>query len=135
LLDEWAGGDADLALTTGRHFMVVNFDLEPHLFERVTHRAANVLEGIDRRHREVAALESGPVSAVALGIVLPGVPRTLERIDLVEAAVDARAALHAVEDEELVLGPEEGAVGDAGGLEVGLGTLGERAAVALLTLH
>jgi len=42
---------------------------------------------------------------------------------------------HAVENEEFVLGPEQRAVGDAGGLEVSLGAPAERARIALVALH
>ena len=42
--------------------------------------------------------------------------------------------LHAVEDEEFGLGAEEGGVAHAGGLQVGLGALGDRARVAVVAL-
>ena len=63
------------------------------------------------------------------------VPCALQRVRLVEAAVHRAAVADAVEDEELVLGAPHRGVGDARGLEVGLGALGERARVALIALH
>src|SRR2546430_12639142 len=42
------------------------------------------------------------------------------RVDRIEAAVHLVAEAHGIENEELVLRPEEGVVGDAGGLEIGL---------------
>jgi hypothetical protein len=41
----------------------------------------------------------------------------------------------AVENEELVLGPEQRVIGDARGLQILLGALGERARIALVALH
>ena len=52
-----------------------------------------------------------------------GVPYALDRIDLVEAVIGARAEARVAEHEELGFGTEERGVGHAGGLEVGLGTL------------
>ena len=40
LLHEAAGTHADFALAAGGHFVVMHFDLEAHLFERVAHRAS-----------------------------------------------------------------------------------------------
>jgi hypothetical protein len=58
---------------------------------------------------------------------------------LVDQAASAAAHVdvpaHRIEDEELELGAEEGGVGDAGGLEVGLGAVRERARVARVALH
>ena len=87
LLHQAAGADADLALAAGGHFVVVHLDLEAHLLEGFAHRGADVLEGIDRRHREVAALDAGAMAHVAFGVGLVGVPGTLDRVDLVDAAV------------------------------------------------
>ena len=59
LLHEAAGADADLALAAGGDFVVMHFDLQAHLLERIAHGGADVLERIDRRHREIAALQAG----------------------------------------------------------------------------
>ncbi len=135
LLRQAAGAHADFALAASRDFVVMHFDLQAHLFERQTHRRADVLERIDRRHREVATLEARAVTHVADVVLLARIPRALHRVDLVERAVEARAVTDAVEDEEFVLGAEQRAIGDAGRLEVRLGTLCERARIALIALH
>src|SRR6185437_3206117 len=135
LLHEAAGADPDLCLAARRDLVMVDLDLEAHLLERETHCRADVLERIDRRHREVAALQSGPVSLVAVLVILAEIPCALRGVDLVEAAVDVRAAADAIEDEELILGSEERAVGDAGRFEIRLVTLRERARAALVSLH
>ena len=45
--------------------MVVHFDLDALLLEREAHRGADVLQRIDRRHREVAALDRRAMAHVA----------------------------------------------------------------------
>src|SRR5439155_5510738 len=102
---------------------------------RKTHHRAEVLVGIHRRYREVDALDPGAMAAVALLVLPRGVPGAFHRVDRIEAPLHLVAEAHGIEDEELVLGPEERAVGDAGGPQVGLGALGERARVALVALH
>ena len=52
-----------------------------------------------------------------------------------DGAVHAAVPAHAVEDEEFVFRSEQRAIGDAGGLEIGLGALAERARIALVALH
>jgi hypothetical protein len=61
-------------------------------------------------------------------------PRRLRREDLAVAARHVDRPLDGVEDEELGLGAEVGDVADAARLEIGLGALGERARIALVTL-
>ncbi len=133
--DQRARADADLGLSGGRHLVVVHFDLQSHLLARQAHRRADVLERIHRRHRKVAALDAGAVALVAVGILLGRVPGALHRVDGVEGALHLVAVAHAVEDEELVLRPEQRAVGDPGGFEIGFRALGERARIALVALH
>src|SRR6202012_3619555 len=99
------------------------------------HGRADVLEGIDRRHREVTALDAGTVTLVAFLIFGRRVPGTLDRIDRVRRAMHVVVETDAVKNEEFVLGSEEGPVGDTGGLQIRLGALGERSRVALIALH
>jgi len=104
------------------------------LLEQQAHLRAHVLEAVHRRHREVAALDAGPVRHVAALELLVRAPGRLLRGDADVAAVHADVPVHLVEDEELGLGPEVGGVADAAGLQVGLGALGERARVAIVGL-
>ena len=106
----------------------------PSDFEDQAHLRAHVLERIDRRRREVAALDGGPIAGVAVLVFLAGVPGGLFGFDLREAARHVVAPAHAVEDEELGFRAEVGGVAQAGGLHVGLGALGQRARVALVGL-
>ena len=133
-LDQRREAGADLALPGGGDLVVVHLDLDAHLLEREAHRGADVLQRVDRGHREVAALHRRPVAQVAaLELVGRGPGRFLGE-DLAVAARHVDVPLDGVEDEELGLGTEVGDVAEAGGLEVGLGALGERARVALVAL-
>ncbi|MDR6356924.1 hypothetical protein Q3H58_003595 [Pseudomonas psychrotolerans] len=90
---------------------------------------------IDRRNREIAALDARTVTLVAAFEVSVGVPGRLLGEDLEHGAGDVRLELHFVEDEELGLRADEHGVTDAGGLQVFLGGLGDTAGVALVGLH
>ncbi len=135
LLDECAGADADLALTARGDLVMMDLDLQAELFQREAHRRADVLEGIDRRYGEVAALDAGAMAVVAALVIRRGVPRTLHGVDQVRAAVHLVAVFDAVENEELIFGTEQRVVGDAGRLQIGFGALAERAGIALVALH
>jgi hypothetical protein len=105
LLDEAAGTDADFALAAGGDFVVVHLDDETELFAGAAHRVADVLIGIDRRHREVTALDAGTMTLVAFRILRVAVPGALHRVDFIRAAAQLVLPAHAVEDEEFVSGP------------------------------
>ena len=113
----------------------MHLDLQTHFGECVAHRRADVLVGIHRWHREVAALDARAMPLVAIGIGRVAVPGALPRVDLVGGAIHAAVPAHAVEDEEFVFRSKQRAVGDAGGLEIGLGAFAERARAALIALH
>src|SRR3546814_2292296 len=61
--DQGAELNAELVLR-GRHLVVMLLDLEPHLLHDRQHLAAQVLPGVDRRQREIAALQARPVAEV-----------------------------------------------------------------------
>jgi hypothetical protein len=105
---------ADLVLAGVGHFVVVHLDRDAQRLEDQAHLGAHVLEAVDRRHREVAALDARAVAHVAAFEVLAGVPGRLFGVDLDEAARHVDVPAHAVEDEELGLGAEVGGVADAG---------------------
>mmetsp|Transcript_36595 Transcript_36595/g.84874 ORF Transcript_36595/g.84874 Transcript_36595/m.84874 type:complete len:214 (-) Transcript_36595:4688-5329(-) len=112
----------------------MHFDRDAHLFEDQAHLRTHVLAAVDRRHGEVAALDGGTVAAVAVLVLLGGVPGAFFGLDLEERAGHLVAPAHAVEDEELGLRAEVGGIAQAGGLQIGLGALGQRARVALIRL-
>ena len=98
------------------------------------------VQRVDRRHREVAALDARTVTAVtaadfAAGLVAVNFPRGFIGMDGVGLRTHFRAPLHAVENEEFRFRAEVAGVGDAGGLQVLLGLHGDRARIALVHLH
>ena len=97
---------ADFVLAGGGDFVVMHLDLDAHLLHRETHRGAYVLQRIDRRHREIAALDRRAVTHVAALELLAGRPRRLAREDLAVAARHVDRPFDRVEDEELRLGTE-----------------------------
>ncbi len=112
----------------------MHLHLDAHLFHREAHRGADVLQRVDRRHREVAALHRRTMAHVAALELLARRPRGLLREHLAVAARHVDVPLDGVEDEELGLGAEVARVAEAGRLEVRLGALGERARIALVAL-
>ncbi len=117
-----------------RHLVVVLLDRHAHLAHGREHLGTQIAFGIDRRDREIAALDDRPMAHVAFGVVLERRLRPLLAVDLVDPIVAANAELHAVEDEELGLGPDEGGVADATRLQELLGLLRGRAGVAVVGL-
>ncbi|ABA50095.1 hypothetical protein BURPS1710b_2769 [Burkholderia pseudomallei 1710b] len=133
-LDERRELRADFVLALARHLVVVHFDRNADLLEQQTHFRAHVLELVDRRNREVAALHARTVARVAAFEFLRRRPRRFFRVDLHEAAGHVRVPLHRVENEEFRLRTEVRGVADARALQVGLGALRERARIALVAL-
>ena len=125
--------DAELVLA-GRDLVVVLLGLHPHLLELGQHLGAQVGKRIDRRHREVSALDRGAVADIAFIELLAARPRAFLGADGIEAVVHGDIEAHVVEDEELGLGTEIGGVADAALLEIGLGLLRRRAGIARIGL-
>ena len=109
-------------------------DRQTHLTHGREHFGAQVAVAIDRRNREVAALDGRPVAHVAFRIVLQVGPGTFDAVDLEAGVVAAGAELDAVEDEELGLGADGYGVADAAGLDVGFAQLGGGARIAAVEL-
>src|SRR5690606_8153391 len=102
--------DTDLVLTGGSHFVMMNLDDLTHFLQCVAHGGTDLVIVIDRRYREVAALDAGAVAPVAGLEGGVGVPGGLLGVDLEHGAGDVGFELHFVEDEELRLRAEEGGV-------------------------
>ena len=115
--------------------MVMHFDFHADRFQRFAHGGTDVLKLVDRRHREVAALDRRTVAGVAVLVVLARVPGSILRVDVDVAAPRAGVRTDRVEDEEFVFRTEVRRVGDAGRLQVGHAALGDRARITLVTLH
>ena len=98
---------ADLVLAGGGDLVVVHLHLDAHLLEREADRRADILQRIDRRHREVAALDRRTVAHVAALELLAGRPgRFLEKIFTEQLPDMSTVPLDGVEDEELGLRAE-----------------------------
>jgi hypothetical protein len=102
----------DLGLPAGSHFVVLHFDLDAESLQREDHLRTQILEMVGRWDGEVALLVTGLVTEVR-PLVTAGVPRPLDRIDLVERRTLIAAVADLVKDEELSLRPEVDSVGDA----------------------
>ena len=135
LLDQGVELDADLVLAGVRHFVVVNFDFLTDGFQGVAHGSTDIVEAVDRRDREVAALQTRTVTQVAAFRRGIGRPGTFFGRDLEHGTVHLVLPVHFVEDEEFRLRTEEGGVAQTGGLQEFLGTLGDGTRVALIALH
>ena len=135
LLHQRAELGADLALAGVGDFVVVHFDFDAQRGERLAHLGAQVVQRVERGDREVAALHHRTVAGVAAGVFAARVPVRFFRIDVEEGVAHLVGEADAVEDEEFRFRAEEGLVGDAAGLEVGLGALGDAARVAGVGLH
>ena len=117
-----------------RHFVVEHFDRDAQRLQDQRDLGAQVLRAVDRGHGEIAALDGGAVAFVAPFDLLAGVPRRFVFVDLDEGPRGVGAPAHVVENEELGLRPEEGGIAQARCLQVGLGALGDRARIAVISL-
>ena len=135
LLDQGVELDPDLVLAGVGHLVVVHLDALADRLQGVTHGTANIVEAVHRWHREVATLDPRPVGQVAPLDMTIGSPGPLLGGDLVHRPFGVGLPVHLIEDEELGLRTKEGGVAHAGGLQVGLGALGDGARVAVIALH
>ncbi len=113
-LDQRAELGTDFALAGVGHFVVMDFDRHAQRCERQDHGRADVVQAVDRRHREVAALDGRTVTGGALAFVLlASAPGGFSRVDLQVAAGHVDRPFDAVEDEEFGFRTEVGGVAQA----------------------
>ncbi len=127
--DELVELDAELVLAR-RHLVVMLLHLDAHVGHDGQHLGAQIGGGIDRRHREIAALHRCAMAVIAFFHLLAGEIGAFLGDELVEGTVHLHVVAHVVEDEEFGLGSDKAGVGDAGALEIGFGVLGDRARIA-----
>ena len=123
---------ADFVLASGGHFVVVYFYRYAQFFQQQHHGRADVLGGIYRWYREVAAFYARTVAGVAAFELFSGSPGSFFCLDLHEAAGHVGAPGDAVEDEEFWLRAKVCSVTNAGSFQVGFGALGYRAWAAVV---
>ncbi len=137
-LDQRRELGAELVLGGG-HFVMVLFRFDAHLAHERQHLGADVLAGIDRRNREVAALDGGTVAQIGMfeavaAIVGAGIVGAFLGVEGIEALVHRDVETHVVENEEFGFGTEKGGVAEAGAGEILLGRLGNGARIATVGL-
>ena len=93
------------------------------------------MQAVNRRNREVTTFNTRAVTNVVAIEIFAGNPGSFFRVDVVHRTLHVYVPLHGVKHEELRLRAEQGAVGDAGGLEIFLGTACNGARVTLVALH
>ena len=123
----------DLLLASAGDLVVGTLEDQTDLLQVGDHIVAQILGVVNRRNREVALLDAILETDVRGAVFLnvnAGVPRSFDGVDLVEGALHGVLETHLVEDEELGLRSEGCGVGDAGGLQVGLGLAGDLTRVA-----
>jgi hypothetical protein len=91
---------------------MVHFDLDPALLQVLDHLGAQILVLVHGRYGKVPLFVPYLVAQVRL-VVVPGVPKTFLRINVVITVVLRLIKADVVEDEKLNLGPPVADVGDA----------------------
>ena len=109
-LDQGAELGAQFHLTGVGHFVVMHFDGDAQGLKDQAHLRAHVLEAVNRRHGEIAALDSGTVAGVAMLVFFASVPGGFFRADLDETAGHVVLPAYAVENEEFWLRTKVGGV-------------------------
>ncbi len=123
--------DAELVLG-GAHFVVMLLGDHAHVGHDREHLRAEILRGVDRRHREIAAFGARTVAEIAHLVFGVHVRGQLGRIELVAAIERLGLEADVVEHEELGFRTEHGHVADAGLLQIVLRLAGDRARIALI---
>ena len=113
LLHQGVELDADFTLPGRGYLVMVYFRFQPELFQGKTHRGTQIVQRVHRRHREVTAFDGWAVACVAFLEAAVGIPGAFLGIDLVKRALHRVVPRHVIEDEKLVLRPEECGVGNA----------------------
>ena len=133
-LEQAATVEVDLALSRRRHLMVVYLAPHAHLRQRQHHIRTHVLQRIGGRAGKVALLVPRLEAQVgAFGRA--AVPDALGGVHEVVAGIGGLIVPDIAEDEELGLRTPVAIVGDARGLQVLLGLLGDVAGAAAVLLE
>ena len=74
LFHQRAEPHTDFTLSCSSHFVVMHFDIQPHLLHGGTHGATNIVQGVDRWHGEVASFNAWTVASIAFLKIVVGAP-------------------------------------------------------------
>src|SRR5207253_11450419 len=110
--DQRPKAHVNFGLTGRANLVVVDLDLDARLLHLQLDLAAQILQLVHRRDREVALLVTRPIAQVG-GAISTGVPDTFVGVDLIEALARVLTKTNGVEDIELHLRTEIGGRGDA----------------------
>ena len=97
--------DIDFGLTGRGCLVMMLFDLDTDLFHFQDHLAPDILLGIGRSHGEIPLLM--PNLPPQIDPLLPHVPGTFLRVDIIEAAVAGLVVTGMIEDEKFGFRPPE----------------------------
>ena len=112
----------------------MHFDRHAAGFEGQAHGGTDVVQAVDRRDGEVAALHARTVAGVAAIELLGGRPGSFLGEDLAVDAGHVDVPLDGVEDEEFGFRTEEHGVTNTAALQIGFGALGDGARVTVETI-
>ena len=125
---------ADFHLAAGADFAVVHFHFNADFLQDVDHGGAQILPGIHRRHGGVAAFHHRAVAGVLAVQMQAARPGGAFGGDFETGFVHMGFKLNAVEHEKFGLGAEIGRVAHAAGFQIGFGSAGDGARVAVVAL-
>ncbi len=126
--------DVDFRLASGRHFVVLPFDLHAQILQHQRDLVADILLCVGWRHREIPLLVADLIPGVR-HLLATAVEDALSGVDLVEGAARGGVVTDIVEDEEFRFRSKVGGVPDLGALEILLRPESDAARVPLVGLH
>ena len=133
-LHEGAEARADFALAGAAHFVVMNFNGHTLLLKERAHFAAHVGQAVAGRNREVAPLGAVAVTKIAAFKVKTGRPGRFFRTNLEEGGAGLMIPLDGIKNEEFGFRAKISRVADAGRLQIGICTVGERTRITFIAL-
>ena len=125
----------DFVLARSRHFVVVSFNNQAHLFHDHTHGGADILRRVYWRNREVTAFHARTVAFVAAFVFGGGVPCAFDIVDSNVGTGDGGTKTDVVEQEEFWFWPEQHGVSQAGRAQILFSALSNGTRVAVIALQ
>ncbi len=114
-------------------FVVMLFNHNAHFSQNRQHFRTHVLQAVNRRYWEIAALYTWAVAEIACLVICIVIGRQFRRIKLEACIVGIGLVLHVIKDEEFRLWPNENRIANARCLQIGFGLLGSAAWVTIVS--